>query len=482
MIMKKLLVYILAIISLSVSAQQHYRAFPIRSINTDANEMAPVIYKNGIVFSSNKKNSVVMVTTDQDNNYQYNLYFAAKKKGKNFEKPKLLSPEITSKLSESSATFSPDFQSMFITRSHMAGYSISQIQKADTIRNGIYECEPYGEGDEWRVSEGFFFNDPAYDVAFPTLSKDGTKMFFASRAPGGYGGYDLYVTEKKGVSWSDPENLGPTINTDENEVFPFYHDNGRLYFSSRGHNTQGKLDIFYSEKRKGEWITPINLPRPFNSRHNDFGYVLSTQMDTGYFVRSRVGQDDDIWMFTSGFPRFESCEEQKDETFCYRFSEQGSMDLDTTSLKYEWEFGDGQKERSIDARHCYSEVGSYQVSLNVIDTLTGEVYFSEASYELVIEPLEQAYITVRDTVFVDEKIKLDGHLSEIRSFEPKEYFWDFGDGAIETLIETEHSYTSPGVYYIRLGITDGEELEDDDEVLTGRTCSQKQIVVLEVEK
>jgi hypothetical protein len=53
-----------------------------------------------------------------------------------------------------------------------------------------------------------------------------------------------------GVSWSDPENLGPSINTAENEVFPFYHENGRLYFSSRGHNTIGNLDIFYSEKTK----------------------------------------------------------------------------------------------------------------------------------------------------------------------------------------------------------------------------------------
>lgn len=478
--MKSLLIFILTFFSIALSAQQHYRTKLLRSINTDANEMAPMIYKDGIVFSSSKKSSVLVVATDQSNNYQYNLYFAAKKKGWNFEKPSLFSPGVTSRLSESSATFSDDLSKMFITRSHMANRSLSDIQKADTIRNGIFECEPVG--DDWRVSEEFYFNDMEYDVAFPALSKDGNLLFFSSRMPGGYGGYDLYVSEKSGASWGEPVNLGPTINTVYNEVFPFYHENGRLYFSSRGHDTQGNLDIFYSEKRSDKWISPINLPRPFNSRQDDFGYVLSSRMDTGYFVSNKRGSDD-IYMFVSGFPAFADCPEQKDETFCYFFSEQGSLDLDTTSLKYEWDFGDGMTVRGLDARHCYSEVGSYIVSLNVIDTLTGEVYFSEASYDLFIEPLEQAYVTVPDTVSVDDRVELNGHLSEIRKFEPKDYYWDFGDGNIGTEIETEHRYSSPGVYYIRLGITDGEkpEDEDDDFIPDGRMCGQKQIVVLEKE-
>jgi hypothetical protein len=156
------------------------------------------------------------------------------------------------------------------------------------------------------------------------------------------------------------------------------------------------------------------------------------------------------------------------------------MDLDTTSLKYEWDFGDGNKVRNIQAEHCYEDVGFYMVSLNVIDTLTGEVYFSEATYDLLIEKLEQPYITSVDTVRVNERFDLDGNLSVIRSFEPKDYFWDFGDGNIETGIEATHTYTSPGEYYIRLGITDGESEEDSDEFkLDGRKCAQKMIRVME---
>lgn len=473
--MRKILFILLSFFLLQLSAQQNYRVFPLRSLNTDQSEMAPVIYKNGIVFSSDKKSSILMVTTDLSNNYPYNLYYA-EKKGRKFGKPTLLSPTITSRLSESSAAFTSDSTLMYITRSLMASESIAEIQKADSIRNGIFECNYSGK--DWTVGDPFSFNDFEYDVAFPCLSKDGNTMFFASRAPEGYGGYDIYVSEKQGVSWSEPENLGSSINTQENEVFPFYHENGRLYFSSKGHNAQG-LDIFYSEKRNGNWISPINLPRPFNSRDDDFGYVLSARMDTGYFSSNRRGSDD-VFMFASGFPAFKECPFQQDESFCYFFSEQGSIDLDSTSMKYEWDFGDGTKVQSIESRHCYSEVGSYIVSLNVIDTLTGEIYFSEATYELLIEPIEQSYISSVDTVSINERITLDGRLSEVRSFTPVDYFWDFGDGNINSGIEIDHSYSSPGEYYIRLGITDGVESEDDSDIIPeGRVCSQKRIVITE---
>ena len=472
--MSRLFIILLILFSLKISAQKHYRVSRL-PFNTEANEMAPIFYKNGIVFSSDKKSSVLLVTTDQENNYPYNLYFI-EKKGRKWGRPSLFSPGISSRLSESSASFSSDYSALYLTRSQFANASLSQVQKADTIRNGIFICEPTGK--DWRVNESFYFNDTDYDIAFPCISPEGDQLFFASRMPGGQGGYDLYVSEKRGVSWADPVNLGPTVNTDQNEVFPFYHANGRLYFSSRGHNSQGRLDIFYTERRNGDWITPINLPRPFNSRQDDFAYVLSERMDTGYFASNRRGSDD-IYLFASSFPAFSECPDQQDESFCYYFSETGSLDLDTTSLKYEWDFGDGNKVRNIEAEHCYAETGSYIVSLNVIDTLTGEVYFSEATYDLIIEPIEQPYITAIDTAKVNERIEFDSELSAIRSFEPEEYFWDFGDGNLEKGEEVNHTYTSPGVYFIRLGITDGEEEDSKDYSESGRKCAQKRILITE---
>jgi hypothetical protein len=474
--MKNIIYISLFFLTISLSAQQHYKTRRLPFNNSESSEMAPVIYKNGIVFSSDKKNAVLVVTTDQLNNYPYNLYFI-EKKGKKWGSPTLLSPSLTSRLSESSASFSIDFATMFITRSQLATASLSQMQRADTIRLGIYECSPSGK--DWKISKAFYFNDAEYDIAFPSLSADKQYLYFSSKDPSGYGGYDIYVSEKRGASWSDPENLGIIINTPENEVFPFMHESGRLYFSSRGHEGQGNLDIFYTEKRNGEWIEPINLPYPFNTRADDFGFVQTAKMDTGYFVTNKRGSDD-IYMFTSAFPVFSECPFQVDEDFCYFFSETGSLDLDTTSLKYEWDFGDGNKVRNIEAEHCYSNVGQYLVSLNVIDTLTGDVYFSEATYDLLIEPLEQSYITSIDTVSVNERFRLDGRKSEVRSFKAKEYFWDFSDGNIETGIEVSHTFTRAGEYFVRLGITDGQgEDEADDQSELGRVCAQKKIIVTE---
>ena len=187
-------------------------------------------------------------------------------------------------------------------------------------------------------------------------------------------------------------------------------------------------------------------------------------------------------MFASSFPVFRECKPQETETFCYEFSEKGSMDLDTTTLRYEWDFGDGTRSRSVIGSHCYSETGFYLVALNVIDTLTGDVYFSEATFDLMIEPLEQPFITAPDTVYIDDKINFNSELSVIRTFEPKEYFWDFGDGNLEVGPNVDYTYARPGTYYVRLGITSGdaaeEELDAEEIDYTKRACSQRQIIVL----
>ncbi len=431
--------------------------------------MSPAIYKGGIVFSSNKPTDMISVRTE-DNTVPYNLYYS-RRKGKKWTSPIPFAKNIKSYLNESSVSFSNDYKVLYLTQSRHANLRLSQLQKRDSIKNGIFQATE--TGDNWTITRQFAYNKERNNIAFPSLSEDGNKLFFCSDMPGGLGGYDIYVSEWVNGRWRKPKNLGEAINTSENEVFPFYHRNGRLYFSSRGHHEQSDLEIFYTEVIDGEWIKPVRLPRPFNtSRKDDFGYVLSPETDTGYFVSNRGGTDD-IYMFTSSFPAFKECPAQTEESFCYEFYETGSMDLDTTSLKYEWDFGDGHKDRNITAEHCFSEEGTYFVSLNVIDTLTGDIYFSEASYELKVESLEQPFVSSPDTAFVDQTIKFSSEKSNIRSFNPKEYFWDFGDGNIANGPEAEHTYTKEGTFYIRLGITDGSE-EDDSK----RGCSQRQIIIV----
>ena len=104
-------------------------------------------------------------------------------------------------------------------------------------------------------------------AAHPSLSDDGTLLYFVSDRIGGYGGKDIWVAKDKGAGAFDiPENLGPEINTPGDEMFPFIRENGDLYFSSNYHLGIGGLDIFKAVKdEKGKWViqnmkTPINSP------------------------------------------------------------------------------------------------------------------------------------------------------------------------------------------------------------------------------
>jgi peptidoglycan-associated lipoprotein len=120
---------------------------------------------------------------------------------------------------------------------------------------------------------------------------------------GGYGGRDLWYMEfdKKSKSWGTPKNLGNTINTSGDEMFPFIAENGTLFFSSNGHPGLGGLDIFKAEKTTGDVVfgKPVNMNFPINSSSDDFGIVFEPGKDQGYFTSNRPGGKgkDDIYAF-----------------------------------------------------------------------------------------------------------------------------------------------------------------------------------------
>ena len=149
------------------------------------------------------------------------------------------------------------------------------------------------------------FNSKNYSVGHPSVSEDGKWLFFASDMPGGYGETDLYVVQlSENQIISDPQNLGPTINTIGNELFPFFK-NGTLYFSSDGHYGWGDLDI-YESKFSGtlNFSEPKNLGSPINSNKDDFCYIVDATDSFGYFSsnRSNGKGDDDIYFFTKAKP------------------------------------------------------------------------------------------------------------------------------------------------------------------------------------
>ncbi len=108
-----------------------------------------------------------------------------------------------------------------------------------------------------------------------SISADGKTMVFASDMPEGFGGMDLYITHWDGTEWSKPKNLGREINTAGEEIFPFIHEGGDLYFSSNMRIGIGGLDIFVAKRKdKDKWADPVNVGAPLNSPRDDFGLIL----------------------------------------------------------------------------------------------------------------------------------------------------------------------------------------------------------------
>ena len=464
------IIFILAIQS-GLFGQGYYSIRRLPVSTSSADEMAPFIFKNGIIFSSNRKNDIVLVTVDQEGHYLYNLYFSERKGAKNWSGAELFSKELSTRYNESAACISKDGNTLYLTSSLNTGGKIGDDMGADTLRNGILISN--WNGNNWQPPKPFRYNSEEYNVGYPCLNKDETRLYFAANNPEGYGGFDIYYSDYINNRWSEPVNMGPEINTPENEVFPFILHDNRLYFASRGHQGTGGLDIFYSDFINGKWQKPVNMPQPFNSRSDDFALVANTAMDTGFIVSNRRGTDD-IYQFVSTFPSFTECPGQIDEDFCYEFYETGSLDLDTTTIRYEWDLGDGTKIRGLRAEHCYDSVGYYLVQLNVIDTLTGDIYFSEASYDLLIEKIEQPYILGPDTVTVNERIRFDARESSIKQFNIENYYWDFGNGEVGNGIEVEYTYDKAGTYYVKLGLTG---TSDDDPDIQQKACANKQIIV-----
>ncbi len=171
--------------------------------------------------------------------------------------------------------------------------------KADPLSNAmsLYLAEVDENGD-WDKVTSFPFNSANYSSGFPHLNSDGTSLYFASNKPGGFGGYDLYVSHYDGDDWTEPENLGPEINTPGNEVSPFMAEDV-LFFASDYHPGMGGLDIFYTSLDNP--VNIINAGRGINSARDDFGIWLNEDGKTGYFISNRPGGRglEDIYGFTA---------------------------------------------------------------------------------------------------------------------------------------------------------------------------------------
>lgn len=262
-------------------------------VNSEDLEFSPAYYHDGLVFVTSR--SVQSKKDEQINEPFFELYYAGLLPNGEPMTPWFFSPNLNSRLHEGPVTFSPDYGTIYFTRNNIRN---GEAVKDEDGKVHLQIFQAVKSPEDWTDLTVLPFNSDSYNCAHPALSPDGHILFFSSDMPGGYGGMDLYKVEFYDNTWGTPVNLGPTINTSGNEIFPFIHESNTLFFASDGHEGKGGLDIFMVKPFE---VVPqlYNLGTPFNSEADDLGILVSTDGKRGYFTSARPGGQgkDDIYRF-----------------------------------------------------------------------------------------------------------------------------------------------------------------------------------------
>lgn len=426
-----------ALLALQAYAQGEYKVNPVNKLNSAYNDFAAVPWKNGVVFCSNKKNDLLISYLNESNDSPLSqLYFAEKREDGKFNsaRPLLLAEKIKSDIGP--FTFAGE-HTIYYTKSY---------QGKNGMVLGIFSARLI-EDLNFDEPAAFLHNNPSYQVAHPSVNHDGTRIYFSANLPGGFGKADIYYCDLIQGKWSDPVNAGPKINSPESELFPFIHPDGTLFFSSDRAGGSGKMDIYQQSGAEN----PKLLEHPFNSPEDDYAYQSLADYSSGYFSSNRDGNDE-IFAFELEKPHFANCDTLQKNSYCYLFYDAATMELDSFPLQYEWNLGDGTKIRGLEAEHCFEKPGVYEVSLSIVDTLTGDLFFSQASYSLQVADIQQVYIDSPDTVETNLAFNLNGLKTNLDDFDPASYHWYFSDGYYTEGSEIEHRLMHSGVHQVTLGV------------------------------
>lgn len=270
--------------------------------NSPNSELGAAYYGDGIIYSAFRK-------SEEDPTQAFLDLFQVKVEERQdirlYSTPQVFSGSIQTKFHEGIASFNSEETEIYFTRTRRVAAHSPLAPEIHRLEIVTARRLPQGG---WSNLKPLPFSSDKYSVAHPSLSADGKRLFFSSDMPGGLGGKDLYLSFLENGQWGPPINLGPAVNTPDDEVFPFISSSGKLYFSSNGHLGLGGQDIFWTEVGyDGLWVLPRNMGTPFNTEADDFGIIFDTAEEEGYFTSNRsggVGKDDIYYfeMITKGTP------------------------------------------------------------------------------------------------------------------------------------------------------------------------------------
>lgn len=295
------------------------------NINTDAQDFGASYYKNNIVFASSRtekmmkrkdnvsgkpfldlymsevENSNLKTPENIDKNIiaqgptsSINASDMALENNSRLKEPVIFDKNLNSKKHDGPASFSNNGTFMAFTRNHNRDKSDDRVVELQIFFSTFTD-------EKWSKPEAFILNNSEYSIGHPCLTADGKTMYFTSDMPGGYGGSDIYkITKNDQNIWETAVNMGDKINTESDEMFPFYQEkNKALYFASNGRFGLGGLDIFINEADSFGTESVHNAGYPLNTQFDDFAAIVNDSLTKGYFSsdRNSGNGNDDIYSF-----------------------------------------------------------------------------------------------------------------------------------------------------------------------------------------
>lgn len=441
-----------------------------QGLNSRFSDYVPVFIKRDsfLLFTSRRPGNMGGKIDEADGNFYEDLFFSQYKNG--------------------------NFQSGTLLKSKNQHLSLKNTSDHESVVSVSYDDRfilYYKENKLW-YSE--FKNEKwTSPVAFPNVinrgsfqphacfSNNGERLYFSSNMPGGFGGLDLYYSEKdKEGNWQEPINLGKDINTPYDEDAPFYYaPTNTLYFSSKGHNTMGGYDVFATEPQSdNRYLFTRNIGHPVNSPADDVFFSLINNNPWGFFSSNRgegEGLMDNYIFDLTPSVHFKNCLPATSAQLEVTLDATASVDEGGVPVMFVWDFGDGSLATGKKVTHNFRYPALFEVHLHVIDSLSGNLELDEYVVEVDLRDGDFIGFVSPDTVTAGKSFQLNATSVRINGFDKFEFYWKI-DG-IDYKPDSVVVYpviNSTGLHKIKMGVI----ASNDSIRMESCRCIEKNIMVI----
>jgi outer membrane protein OmpA-like peptidoglycan-associated protein/Tol biopolymer transport system component len=259
-------------------------------INSDKSDFGAILANDNTLYFTSARNDSRKIYSLNDQPY-LDLYKATFNANKTVSEATTIDA-LNTKWHDGPAAISADGNTMYFASesfNESKGFEKNKTEYQTLKKGRIYLYKATKQGDSWTSKKALPFNNVAYSVRNPSISKDGKTLYFSSDMPGGIGAEDIWKVSVDGDTYGTPENLGATVNTQGDDSFPFIADNDILYFSSNARQGLGGLDVYYVTLKEN--TEAVNVGLPVNSEKDDFSFSYNLDKKTAFFSSNRDGVD-----------------------------------------------------------------------------------------------------------------------------------------------------------------------------------------------